>query len=313
MYLYFIHFGLLNFLFFYMWLATNTTVNSCSFASVLLIYLSRQQRRTFTTIEAARLESIPILLVDPAQNQSPKSKSNPWELASCHFQGKIEDKLPLNLIASPKPSHPSLLPNPNPSKPLFLSVSLSCPKKRNGAKPSSSPLRCHSPTPNRYLQAPPLQHYPPTSYTFSPIPRAQISRPSLPGCGPIHPVHHGPMPRESFRRCLLAPQLRLQLQRPASYRDGPAFPGLRLRALAHRHGQARRRGCHQAADDRLLRPNPCQSGRQVFPLFFCFREAVIKEREQNVINDKEESDLKIFSLQCYGSFCLLTTMLSDSA
>ncbi|GFZ13500.1 hypothetical protein Acr_23g0018850 [Actinidia rufa] len=39
---------------------------------------------------------------------------------------------------------------------------------------------------------------------------------------------------------LLAAQLGLELQRPAADGDGSTVPGMRLRALAHRHGQARR-------------------------------------------------------------------------
>ena len=70
---------------------------------------------------------------------------------------------------------------------------------------------------------------------------------------------------------VLAPQLGVELQRPSSDGDGAALPRLRLRALAHRHGQARRRGRHKAADDRLLHPNPSQGRRKVRVLaFFLF-------------------------------------------
>ena len=74
--------------------------------------------------------------------------------------------------------------------------------------------------------------------------------PALP-CGGVDfpPTIHSLLPntvpcQPLWKLSLLPAQLRVQLQRPPSHRDGPAVPRLWLRALAYRHGQARRRGRH---------------------------------------------------------------------
>ena len=132
--------------------------------------------------------------------------------------------------------------------------------ERNGSNPSESPLLRHTPPPNHSIKARSLHNHPPSSHPHHPLPLSQTTpRSSLLRRYPLHhrnPVHLNPMPREPLRQLGLLPtQLRLQLQRPPTHRNGPTLPRLRLRALAHRHGQAWRRRRHQTTNDRLLHPD----------------------------------------------------------
>lgn len=69
---------------------------------------------------------------------------------------------------------------------------------------------------------------------------------------------------------VLAVELRVgrQLQRAAADWDGAAVPWVRLWALAYRHGQARGRVGHRAADYRLLHPDASQGRRKVMQFVF---------------------------------------------
>ena len=132
--------------------------------------------------------------------------------------------------------------------------------ERNGSNPSESPLLRHTPPPNHSIKARSLHNHPPSSHPHHPLPLSQTTpRSSLLRRYPLHhrnPVHLNPMPREPLRQLGLLPtQLGLQLQRPPTHRNGPTLPRLRLRALAHRHGQAWRRRRHQTTNDRLLHPD----------------------------------------------------------
>ena len=132
--------------------------------------------------------------------------------------------------------------------------------ERNGSNPSESPLLRHTPPPNHSIKARSLHNHPPSSHPHHPLPLSQTTpRSSLLRRYPLHhrnPVHLNPMPREPLRQLGLLPtQLGVQLQRPPTHRNGPTLPRLRLRALAHRHGQAWRRRRHQTTNDRLLHPD----------------------------------------------------------
>lgn len=137
------------------------------------------------------------------------------------------------------PRSPSLIKTPSISKPL-LSLCRSpplhgqppLPSATNGCRRARRRLSRPPGAASNSIATPPVLRF--TSYAASR--REHRVR-------PLHGAAAGLL--------LLAAAVRAG-RGPCSDGDGAAVSRVRLRALAHRHGQARRRGRLQAADDRLL-------------------------------------------------------------